>query len=234
LLLNAHCYKAPVRRLSRVIAICLLSTTAHADNAEFHATAAGSVATTDNVNGSANDPRGSVFSDVRPGVLFTYNARRVIQALTAQVDMFYYFGAAKPNVTFSVDYKAFLLTGPRSELSLGASASKGQINALSAATYSNENPLLVQPEGRVDTINASASEDGSWAATEFTRLAQRGFVRTTTTEDTDPDVAVTTKSFDVGGGIGVDHRMRRDDVDARGRRLVRPPREARPVPAPDG
>lgn len=189
----------------------MFSATANADNAELHVTAAGSVATTDNVNGSADDPRGSVFTDVRPGMLFTYNAPRMIHELTTEVDMFYYFGRAKPNVTFRGDWKAFLLTGPRSEMSVGASGSTGQLNALSASTYSNENPLLVQPEGRVDTNNVSASENASWIATTFTRLSQRAFLRYTTTNDTNPDVAVSTESFETGASFGLDHRLRRDN-----------------------
>ncbi len=187
------------------------SSFAHADNADIHALAAGSVATTDNANGSSTNPRGSIFSDVRPGLLVTYNAPRLIQELTGEVDFFYYFGRTKPNVTFRGDWKAYVLTGPRTEMSLGASASMGQLNALSSGTPSIETPLLVQPEGRTDTKNAAASEAGSWVATEFTSLSQRGFVRYTTTEDTDPMIAVTTKSFEVGGGIGVDHRLRRDN-----------------------
>ncbi len=206
------CYKALVRQPSRFIAIwCLISAKASADNADFHATAAGSVATTDNVNGSETDPKGSLFTDIRPGMLFTYNAPRMIHELTTEVDLFYYFGRTQPNVTFRGDWKAFFLTGPRSEISVGANGSFGQLNALQASTPSDENPLLVQPQGKTDTANATATENGSWVATEFTRLFQRGFARYTTTEDDDPMVMVTTKSFEAGGGIGFDHRRRRDN-----------------------
>jgi hypothetical protein len=201
-----------VRRLPRFIAIwCLISSTASADNADFHATAAGSVATTDNVNGSETDPQGSLFTDVRPGMLFTYNAARMIHELTTEVDLFYYFGRTQPNVTFRGDWKAFFLTGPRSELSMDASGSTGQVNALQASTPSDENPLLVRPEGKVNSNNASASENGSWTASKFTRLSERGFTRFTTTDNSDPAVMVTTEAFEVGGGLGIDHRLRRDN-----------------------
>ncbi len=189
----------------------MISANASADNADFHATAAGSVATTDNVNGSETDPQGSLFTDVRPGMLFTYNASRMIHELTTEVDFFYYFGRSQPNVTFRGDWKAFFLTGPRSELSVGANGSFGQLNALQASTPSDENPLLVRPEGKVDTKNASATENGSWVATEFTRLSQRGFARYTTTADDDPDVLVHTESFEAGGALGMEHRLRRDN-----------------------
>jgi hypothetical protein len=211
LLSELHCYKGFVRRPSRFIAVwCLISANAFADNADFHATAVGSVATTDNVNGSARNRRGSVFTDVRPGMLFTYNAPRNIHELITEVDLFYYFGRTQPNVTFRGDWKAFFLPGPRSEVSLGATGQRGQLNALSAGTISNENPLLVLPEGKVNTNNASATEHASWVATEFTRLFQRGFTRYTTTEDTDPMIAVKTESFEAGGAVGFDHRLRHD------------------------
>lgn len=203
-----------MRRLSRFIAIwCLITTkSAFADNAEFHALAAGSVATTDNVNGSSTNPQGSIFTDVRPGMLFTYLSPRMIQELLSEVNLFYYFGRRSPNVTWRADWKAIFLPGPRSELSVGASASYGQLNALTSSTPSDESVLLVQPAGRINSSNAGASENGSWIATEFTRVFQRGFARYTTTENTDPDVAVTTESFEAGGGIGFEHRRRRDSV----------------------
>jgi hypothetical protein len=201
-----------VRRLPRFVAIwCLFTGTAYADNADFHAVAAGSVATTDNKNGSGTDPEGAIFTDVRPGMLFTYNASRMIHELMTEVGMIYYLGNAAPNVTFRGDWKAFFLPGPRSEVSLGATGSFGQLNALQASTPSNETPLLVQPEGKVNTLNGSATENASWVATKFTRLSQRGFVRYTTTEDTDPMVAVMTQSFEYGGAIAIDHRRRHDN-----------------------
>lgn len=189
----------------------MISATAHADNAEVHALASGSVATTDNVNGSETDPKGSIFTDVRPGMLFTYFAQRMIHELTGEVDFFYYFGRTQPNVTFRGDWKAFFITGPRSEVSVGATGSRGQLNALQASTPSDENPLLVRPEGKVNTTNASGTENGSWTATKFTRLSQRLFTRYTTTEDSDPMVMVKTESFEAGGAVGFDHRLRRDN-----------------------
>lgn len=200
-----------MHRLSRLIAVASLigSSSVRADNAELHALAAGSVATTDNVNGSSTNPRGSIFSDIRPGMLFTYYAPRMIHELTAEVDFFYYFGRTKPNVTFRGDWKAYLSTGPRSEMSVGASASLGQLNALNSSTPSIDSPLLVQPAGNVDTKNVAASEAGSWVATDFMSLSQRGFARYTTTDDS--NIAVTTESFEAGVGIGIDRRLRRDN-----------------------
>src|SRR5204863_5857652 len=113
---------------------------AAADQLDWHATAAGSVATTDNKNGSASNGgrAAGVFSDVRPGMLVTYNSPRHIHELLAEVDLLYNLGADKPNVTFRAGWKAFLLTGPRSEGSVNFDASKGQLNALQASIPSDQ------------------------------------------------------------------------------------------------
>jgi hypothetical protein len=202
-----------VRRLSLAFWIsCLFGASpSRADNTDFHAVATGSVATTDNANGSSTDQRGSVFTDVRPGMLFTYNAPRMIHELTAEVGLFYYLFRDKPDVTARGEWKVFLLTGPRSELSVDASGSYGQVNALVASTPSDQMPLIVQPPGKTNTTNGAASEYGSWVANEFTRLSERGFARYTTTEDTDPNIAVSTNSFEAGGGLAIDHRRRYDN-----------------------
>jgi len=147
-------------RRAVVLSLLVGATNVHAGNGEFHATANGSVATTDNETGAETgspNRRASFFSDVRPGMLFTYNAPRVIQELVTEVDFLYYFGRTQPNVTFRGDWKAFLLTGPRSEMSVGATGSRGQLNALQASTPSlGDDPLLVKPEGKVNTTDPDA------------------------------------------------------------------------------
>lgn len=148
-----------------------------------------------------------MFTGVRPGMLATYNSRRHIHELLSEVDFLYMLGADKPNVTFRGGWKAFLLTGPRSEGSVSIDASKGQFNALQASIVSTENPLLVTPLGRVDTQQLTGAANFSWQAGKGTRLFERQFGRYTTTDDTAS--AVTTESFEVGMGIGMDYRRRK-------------------------
>ncbi|HEX5058231.1 MAG TPA: hypothetical protein VFV99_02670 [Kofleriaceae bacterium] len=134
----------------------------------------------------------------------------MVQELTAETDIFYYFGRTDIDVTFRGDWKAFFLPTPRTEASLAADASYGQINALSASIVSNENPLQVMPTGNTNTANVAASEGASWVATEFVSLFQRGFARYTTTDNNDPMTDVSTRSFEGGAGIGFERRMRYD------------------------
>lgn len=181
---------------------------AAADQMDWHATAAGSVATTDNKNGSpTNGGRSAgMFSDVRPGMLVTYNSPRHIHELLAEVDLLYTLGADKPNVTFRAGWKAFLLTGPRSEGSITADASKGQINALQATLVSDQNPLVVKPLGQVNTEQIDGAANFSWQSSKGTRLFERAFGRRTTTDDSES--SVTTESIDVGAAIGMDFRTK--------------------------
>jgi hypothetical protein len=185
------------------------TTHARADNVDWHATAAGSVATTDNQNGSpTNGGRSAgVFSDVRPGMLVTYNSPRHIHELLAEVDFLYNLGSDRPNVTFRGGWKAFFLTGPRSEASVNADASLGQVNALQASLPSDQGALQVMPLGRVDTQQFSGGANFSWQASKFSRMFERLFARQTGTDDSSFDV--TTMSRELGAAIGFDRRLRK-------------------------
>ena len=185
------------------------TTASHADSMDWHATAAGSVATTDNKNGSpTNGGRSAgVFSSVRPGMLATYNSPRHIHELLAEVDFLYNLGSDRPNVTFRGGWKAFFLTGPRSEASVNAEGSMGQINALQASLPSDQGALQVMPLGRVDTKQFSGGSNFSWQATKFSRMFNRLFARQGSTDDSTFDVS--TLSREVGAAIGFDRRLRK-------------------------
>lgn len=207
--------------------LLLAGSPAAADNVDFYATANGSVATTDNANGAARsseaggpiqNPKGDVFTDVRPGFLITYLAPRMIHELNTEVDFLYRFAGAKPNVTFRGGWKSFFLPTPRSELSTSIEGSQGQLNALSASANPLDSSTQVVPPGRVDTANVSFSENLSWVASEGSRVWQRAFGRYTKTKDElarpiEMDVSlVKTFSGEVGAAVGIDHSFRHDAV----------------------
>ncbi len=185
------------------------ASSADAGNGDWHATAAGSVATTDNKNGSPTTGGRSagIFTSVRPGMLTTYNSQRHIHELLAEVDFLYTLGSDRPNVTFRGGWKAFFLTGPRSEASVNADASMGQLNALQASLPSDQGAVQVLPLGRVDTQQFSGAANSSWQASKFSRLFERLFARQTSTEDSTAEVS--TMAREVGAAIGVDRRLRK-------------------------
>jgi hypothetical protein len=202
-----------LRRIPLIAMTCALGgRSASADQLDWHATAAGSVATTDNQTGAETGSPGrkaSVFTDVRPGMLLTYNSPRHIHEMLGEVDFLYNLGAERPSVTFRGGWKVFLLTGPRSEGSASVDAAIGQLSALTASNSPTETATLVQPLGRVDTKQVSGSEQLSWRATKSVRLFQRGFTRYTGTADNDPMAAVSTEAFETGTAVGMSIRRKK-------------------------
>jgi hypothetical protein len=187
---------------------------AQADNFQFHGLASGSVATTDNESGTETNKKAGLFSDVRPGMLFTYNSPRHIHELLAEVDFLYNINNERPTVTFRSGYKAFFLTGPRSEIGLDADASLGEVNALQTSAAPGQSPLTVLPSGRTETKQLSSNENGSYQAGKGTRVFQRLFARYTGTHSETPimmDIAeVDTTSTETGLGFGLDYRRKQN------------------------
>jgi hypothetical protein len=183
---------------------------AKADNFQFHGMASGSVATTDNESGTSDNKKAGLFSDVRPGMLFTYNSPRHIHELLAEVDFLYNINNERPQVTFRSGYKAFFLTGPRSEISFDVDASLGEVNALQTSAAPGQSPLTVLPSGRTETKQIASNESGSYQAAKGTRIFQRVFARYTGTHNDQPiEMAIAevdTTSTETGFGLGLDYR----------------------------
>lgn len=203
--------------MRRVVAIgCLLASSARADHASLHGTATGDVAATDNVFAVASDaavgPQADVYTQVRPGLLFAYDAPRMIHELTAEVELLDSFKVGgKPSVTFRGGWRAFFLPGPRSELLLAANGSTGQLNALTARTSPDQTGVGVLPAGRTDVRQADASELLSWASSKETRTSQTAFVRWTATSDT-VTPPTTTQSLEVGASGGFERTFDHDTL----------------------
>jgi len=175
--------------------------------------ASGSVATTDNEAGTQDNKKKGLFSDVRPGMLFTYNSPRHIHELLAEVDFLYNINVERPQVTFRGGYKAYFVTGPRSEMSVDADAAYGEVSALQTSAAPGQSPTQVIPSGRTDTQSITSNENGSYQATKGTRVFQRIFARYTGTHSETPTATmmvsdVDTSSTETGVGIGLDHRRK--------------------------
>lgn len=214
------CYNRPVRRSPGILAIgCLLSAApAHADRATFHGTVVGSVATTDNVFATARaNAEADAFMQVRPGMLFSYDAPRFIQVLTAEVEFLdYALHSDKPSVTFRAAWQGFYTPGPRSELTTSVDASTGQLNAMATRTTPDQTGINVLPPGRIDTRQGNATEYFSYQLGKDTRFSQTGFGRWTATKDADPNIAVTTDAYETGGSLALDHTFNHDTLAIEG------------------
>jgi hypothetical protein len=209
-----------VRRSLAIIAIGWLASAvpAHADHATFHGTVVGSVATTDNVFAQPRDSaEADAFMQVRPGMLFSYDAPRFIQVLTGEVEFLeYVLHSDKPSVTFRAGWQGFITPTPRSEMNLGVDVSTGQLNAMATRTSPDQTGINVVPPGRIDTRQGNATEYYSYQAGKDTRVSQSGFGRWTATQDANPAVGVTTDAYEAGGALAVEHTFNHDTVAVEG------------------
>ena len=190
---------------------------ARAGNASWHLTANGDVAATDNVFAVSRDanPEADMFMQVRPGMLFAYDAPRTIQELTAEVEFLeYVLHSDRPTVTERIGWKGFFLPGPRSEVVVAANGSTGQLNALTSRSSPDQTgPTVLPPTQAVDVYQADASEYGSWTTSKDTRASQSLFGRWTATDDQLP-AAMETKTavLEVGGSLGFERTFRENAI----------------------
>lgn len=205
-----------MRRSPAILAIGWLvsAAPARADHATFHGTVVGSVATTDNVFATPRDnAEPDAFMQVRPGMLFSYNAPRFIQVLTGEVEFLEYIAHSdKPSVTFRAAWQGLYLPGPRSELTTSVDVSSGQLNAMATRTSPDQTGINVVPTGQIDTRQGNATEYFSYQAGKDTRVSQSAFGRWFATQDADPMIAVTTDSYEAGGTLSIDHSFEHDTL----------------------
>lgn len=205
-----------MRRSPAILAIGWLvsAAPARADHATFHGTVVGSVATTDNVFATTRDnAEPDAFMQVRPGMLFSYNAPRFIQVLTGEVEFLEYVAHSdKPSVTFRAAWQGLYLPGPRSELTTSVDVSSGQLNAMATRTSPDQTGINVVPTGQIDTRQGNATEYFSYQAGKDTRVSQSAFGRWFATQDADPMIAVTTDSYEAGGALSIDHSFEHDTL----------------------
>lgn len=209
-----------MRRSPAILAIGWLvsAAPARADHATFHGTVVGSVATTDNVFATPRDnAEPDAFMQVRPGMLFSYDAPRFIQILAGEVEFLDYVAHSdKPSVTFRASWQGLYLPGPRSELTMAVDVSTGQLNAMATRQSPDQTGINVVPPGRIDTRQGNATDNYSYQIGKDTRIAQSGFGRWTATQDADPNVAVTTDAYEAGGALAIEHSFQHDTLALEG------------------
>ncbi len=231
-----------MRWTSQAIAITTLAfgplvSTAMADRTSIHVTASGDVSATDNVFAQ---PRSSSESDVfvtlRPGVLFTYNAPKMIHELNLESEILEYaLHSDKPSVSMRAGWRGQYTTGKYSSIQTSLGASTGVITALSSRSSPDQTITALSPIGRVDTQQADGSEFFSWTATNNVRLSQTVFARASKTDDNvaedltmgfGPTVV---KSAEVGMALGIERTFRDDAVSLEvGTSVLRLERDAPP------
>jgi hypothetical protein len=197
---------------------CLTAAPAYADHSSLHATATGDVAATDNVFATPHDQaQGDLFTQVRPGVLFAYDAPRMIHELIGEVELLEYaLHSDKPSVTVRGGWRGFFLPGPRSQVTVNVNASNGQLNALTSRTSPEQTTVGVTPTGAIDTIQTDAGEFLSYVISKEFRFSQAAYGRWTGTDDNNPMGATTTSSAEGGATLGLERTFRSDSIGIEG------------------
>lgn len=146
-------------------------------------------------------------------MLFAYDSPRFIQELTAEAEFLEYVAHSdKPSVTFRSGWQGFITPGPRSEMTLGVSASTGQLNAMATRTSPDQTGINVLPPGAIDTRQGAANEYLSYQVGKDTRIGERIYGNFTATQDNDPSVKVTTEAYDTGASLSIDHSFQHDSL----------------------
>jgi hypothetical protein len=207
-----------VHRSLPAIAIAVLATTgsANADNSTWHFTLTGDVAATDNVFSvpSNEDPQADIFVQVRPGVLWAYNAPRTIQELSAQVEVLeYVFHSSEPSLNAYGGWKGFFLPGPRSEALITLDGSTGQLNALTTRSSADAPPPGLVPDGTapISVDQADASEYLSWIPARDWRLYETGLAQYAGTDDNEKPPTITYAGL-AGLAVGIERDFRADSL----------------------
>ncbi len=169
--------------------IALAAPHARADTT-FHATANGSVATTDNALAapSDGDRESDVFFDIRPGVLLASEGPRLIQELTAEAEVLeYVLHNDQPSLQVRGAWRAFWTPGPRSQVTTLVDASTGKLSALAARTSPDQTGVMVQPAGQETVRQADVSESVSYEVTQKSRLSETAYGHVVDTTDATND-----------------------------------------------
>jgi len=208
---------------------------AAADRASYHATANGDIAFTDNVFSEQRGQQdGDLFTQIRPGLRFTYGMPRMIHDLELEAEVTQYaLHGHTPSLSGRAGWQSMFIPGPRSEVIVAANASTGVLNAITARTPPDQTAIQLTPLGKVDYQTADASQYASYIWSRDFRLSERLFARASSTDDNLDDPTLVT-SAEAGGTIGVERTFRNSTLGLEaGASVVRMERVA-PENAPMG
>jgi len=193
--------------------IFLAAAPAFGDQSSLHVTATGDVGATDNVFATErSEAESDVFTQVRPGFLFAYDAPRMIHELSAEVELLEYaLHSDEPSVTGRLSWRGFFLPGPRSQVVLSADGSTGQLNALTTRSSPETTTVAVTPAGAITSNTADGSEYASYIASPELRLSQGAYVQWSGTDD-NAKMPTTTDSVQAGFTLGIERTWRADSL----------------------
>ena len=191
----------------------LAAAPARADTASMHATVAGTVATTDNVFASDVNRDGDIYTQLRPGVLFAYDAPRMIHELNLEMELLDYafHNPTGPSLTYRAGYAAFFTPGPRTDVLVSTSGSTGYVNALTSRVSADQGGIAAVPAGAIAVDQADATENVGYQAGKHTRTAETIFARYLQSDD-NAMMPTRVYSAEVGANLTVEHAWKHDSL----------------------
>lgn len=159
---------------------------ARAERASWHGTLNTDAAATDNVfSGSDSASREvDLFFQIRPGLMFTYGSPRMLQELSADLEILDYTRHSdEPSVSARGGWRSVFVPGPRSEASLSVAASTAQLAGITSRSTPDESVVQLQPTGNLRVMAADVGESMSYVASREWNIGQSVFARWNKTDD---------------------------------------------------
>ncbi len=190
----------------------------------LHFAVDGYLAATDNVFAAADEPAApgapaverDGYAQLRPSILYTYEAPRAIHELSAELDA---TGYARHTSAWALAargaWRGFFVVSPRTEAGTSLSASFGESNTLTASTPAGAGQPQLLPPGAVDILTLAGTEHVSHAASEFWQVTHDGNAQLVSTSAPAADPAAmdsTTRGVDAGVALGVERSWLADAV----------------------
>jgi len=204
------CYKSGVRWLLVAATLVLTAGRVLAQSTSLHVTLSGDVAATDNALSAPTEPQKDLFFQLRPGLLFTYDAPRAMQELTVNAEILEYVRHSDaPSLTERASWRGIFLTSPLSEIVGAANIGTGQLNAITTATSPDAAPVGLVPTGAIAEHDAGADEYGSRTLSQGWRISESLAAHYTGTTDTQ---STRTHSGAFAGNAGAEYNWRDNSV----------------------
>jgi hypothetical protein len=185
----------------------------------LHAAFDGYLAATDNVFSASEDPgvvgapavESDAYAQLRPGLLYTYEAPRAIHELSGELDA---TGYAVHGEAWSLagrgGWRGFFVISPRTEAGTSVQAGYGQSNTLTSTVPASEGQTQLLPAGSVDITTVLATQHLTHALSEDWQLSQNatGQLVRTAAGDSAGGMDTSTQGVDAGLALGVERSWR--------------------------
>jgi hypothetical protein len=122
---------------------------------------------------STQVPQSDFYFQLRPSLIFTHGAARVVTRLSYTFNADLYATHSEANsYNHVVAWQGFFLTSKTTDLLLGASVSTGRLNAFNTAQAAGATPIVLVTPGGQNFVSTTFNEQFGWDATARWRFLQ--------------------------------------------------------------